>query len=37
MILAAAGIALGVVAWATDTDAITGLFQSVVDRLTSSI
>jgi Protein of unknown function (DUF4244) len=37
VILAACGLALGVVAWATNTGAIVGLFQAVVDRLTSSI
>ncbi len=37
VILAAASLALGVVAWSGHTDAITGIFQAVVDRLTSSI
>jgi hypothetical protein len=37
VILAACGLALGVVAWATNTGAIVGLFQAVVDRLTGSI
>jgi hypothetical protein len=37
VILAACGLALGVVAWATNTGAIVSLFQAVVDRLTSSI
>jgi len=37
VILAAASLALGVVAWSVHTDAITGIFQAVVDRLTSSI
>jgi Protein of unknown function (DUF4244) len=37
VILAACGLALGVVAWATNTGAIVGLFEAVVDRLTSSI
>ena len=37
VILAACGLALGVVAWATNTGAIVGLFQAVVDRLTSSL
>ena len=37
VILAAATLALGVVTWATHTGAITGIFQAVVDRLTSSI
>jgi Protein of unknown function (DUF4244) len=37
VILAACGLALGVVAWATNTGAIVGLFQAVVDHLTSSL
>ncbi|HEY7069145.1 MAG TPA: DUF4244 domain-containing protein [Acidimicrobiales bacterium] len=37
VILAAASLALGVVTWAAHTGAITGIFQAVVDRLTSSI
>jgi hypothetical protein len=37
VILAAASLALGVVAWSGHTNAITGIFQAVVDRLTNSI
>ena len=37
VILAACGLARGVVAWATNTGAIVGLFQAVVDRLTNAI
>jgi hypothetical protein len=37
LILAACGLALGVVAWATNTGAIVGLFESVVDHITSSL
>jgi hypothetical protein len=37
VILVAAGIAVGVIAWAGDTDAFTDLFDAVVDRLTSDL
>jgi hypothetical protein len=37
VILAAGGIALGVIAWANGTNSFTGLFQSVIRKLTSSL
>ncbi|HLT70249.1 MAG TPA: hypothetical protein VKZ72_08790 [Acidimicrobiales bacterium] len=37
VILAAGGIALGVIAWAGGTGAFTDLFESVLDRLASSL
>jgi hypothetical protein len=37
VILVAAGIAVGVIAWAGDTDAFTHLFDTVVDHLTSDL
>jgi hypothetical protein len=37
VILAAGGIALGVIAWATGTNSFTNLFSSVVRKLTSSL
>jgi hypothetical protein len=37
VILVAAGIAVGVIAWAGDTSAFTDLFDTVVDHLTSDL
>ncbi|MFO7281948.1 MAG: hypothetical protein C0P77_016220 [Thermoanaerobacterales bacterium] len=37
VILAAGGIALGVIAWAGGTGAFTDLFESVLDRLAASL
>jgi hypothetical protein len=37
VILAAGGIALGVIAWATGTGSFTDMFEAVVDRLTGSL
>jgi hypothetical protein len=37
VILAAGGIALGVIAWANGTNSFTGLFQSVIRKLTTSL
>ena len=37
VILAAGGIALGILTWATHTNAFTNLFTSVVRKLTSSL
>jgi Flp pilus assembly pilin Flp len=37
VILAAGGIALGVIAWAAQTGSFTDLFESVVDKLTGSL
>ncbi|HYZ98325.1 MAG TPA: DUF4244 domain-containing protein [Acidimicrobiales bacterium] len=37
VILAAGGIALGVIAWASQTGSFTDLFESVVDKLTGSV
>jgi uncharacterized protein DUF4244 len=37
VILVAAGIAVGVIAWAGDTDSFTRLFDTVVDHLTSDL
>jgi len=37
VILAAGGIALGVIAWASGTGSFTDLFESVLDKLTSSL
>ncbi len=37
IILAAGGIALGVIAWASGTGSFTDLFESVVDKLTDSL
>lgn len=37
VILVAGGIALAVIAWAGGTDVFTGLFEEVVDHLTSGL
>ncbi|HEX5367406.1 MAG TPA: hypothetical protein VFW63_12180 [Acidimicrobiales bacterium] len=37
IILAAGGIALGVIAWAGGTGTFTDLFESVVDKLSGSL
>jgi hypothetical protein len=37
VILVAGGIALAVIAWAGGTDVFTGLFETVVGRLTSGL
>jgi hypothetical protein len=37
VILVAAGIAVGVIAWAGDTEAFTNLFDAVVDHLTADL
>jgi hypothetical protein len=37
VILAAGGIALGVIAWAAKTGSFTGLFESVVENLTGRL
>jgi hypothetical protein len=37
VILAAGGIALGVIAWAAQTGTFTDLFESVVEKLTDSL
>lgn len=37
VILAAGGIAIGVIAWANGTNAFTGLFRSVIDKLTARL
>jgi hypothetical protein len=37
VILAAGGIALGVIAWASGTGSFTDLFDSVVDKLSGSL
>jgi hypothetical protein len=37
VILAAGGIALGVIAWASGTGSFTDLFDSVVDKLSDSL
>jgi Flp pilus assembly pilin Flp len=37
VILAAGGIALGVIAWAGKTGTFTGLFESVVKKLTKGV
>ena len=37
VILAAGGIALGVIAWASGTGSFTGLFESVLEKLTGSL
>jgi hypothetical protein len=37
VILAAGGIALGVIAWASGTGSFTDLFESVLDKLTGSL
>ncbi len=37
VILAAGGIALGVIAWASGTGSFTDLFESVVDKLSESL
>ena len=37
VILAAGGIALGVIAWAAQTGSFTDLFESVVEKLTDSL
>ncbi len=37
IILAAGGIALGVIAWASGTGSFTDMFESVVDKLTASL
>lgn len=37
IILAAGGIALGVIAWASGTGSFTGMFESVVGKLTEAL
>jgi hypothetical protein len=37
VILAAGGIALGVIAWAAQTGSFTDLFESVIEKLTDSL
>jgi hypothetical protein len=37
VILAAGGIALGVIAWASGTGSFTGMFESVVRKLTEAL
>lgn len=37
VIMAAGGIAIGVIAWANGTGSFTGLFESVIERLTGSL
>ena len=37
VILAAGGIAVGVIAWANSTGSFTGLFESVIENLTGSL
>jgi hypothetical protein len=37
VILAAGGIALGVIAWASGTGSFTDLFESVIDKLSGSL
>ncbi len=37
IILAAGGIALGVIAWASGTGTFTDMFESVVDKLSESL
>lgn len=37
IILAAGGIALGVIAWASGTGSFTDMFEAVIDKLTSSL
>ena len=37
VILAAGGIALGVIAWASGTGSFTGMFEAVVDKLSESL
>jgi hypothetical protein len=37
IILAAGGIALGVIAWASGTGSFTDMFESVIDKLTDSL
>jgi hypothetical protein len=37
IILAAGGIALGVIAWASGTGSFTDMFESVVDKLSESL
>ena len=37
VILAAGGIALGVIAWAAQTGSFTDLFESVVEKLTDNL
>lgn len=37
VILAAGGIALGVIAWASGTGSFTDLFESVIDKLSESL
>jgi Flp pilus assembly pilin Flp len=37
VILAAGGIALGVIAWASRTGSFTGMFEAVLDKLTGSL
>lgn len=37
VILAAGGIALGVIAWASGTGSFTDMFESVVDKLSESL
>jgi hypothetical protein len=37
VILAAGGIALGVIAWASGTGSFTDMFEAVIDKLTASL
>jgi hypothetical protein len=37
IILAAGGIALGVIAWASGTGSFTDMFESVIDKLSESL
>ena len=37
VILAAGGIALGVIAWAAQTGSFTDLFESVIEKLTDNL
>jgi hypothetical protein len=37
VILAAGGIALGVIAWASSTGSFTDMFESVIDKLSESL
>jgi Protein of unknown function (DUF4244) len=37
IILAAGGIALGVIAWASGTGSFTDMFEAVIDKLTAAL
>jgi hypothetical protein len=37
VILAAGGIALGVIAWASGTGSFTDMFEAVIDKLTAAL